>query len=444
MRWIPEGIWKKCERDMDVVVVGGGPAGMMAAYHAAGCGDTVTLMEKNEKLGKKLFITGKGRCNLTNACDVTEFFDNVMRNPKFLYSAVYGFDNLQVMSFFEQKGVKLKTERGDRVFPVSDHSSDIIRAMDRALSDAGVLVKLNCRVDELICDKGEDDPACAVISGVRLETGQVVRADKVILATGGLSYRSTGSTGDGISWAEDLGHRITHCRPSLVPFICGESYIRDLQGLSLRNVSLSLFEGEKKIFEEQGELLFTHFGISGPLVLSASAMIKDPEGGEKEGPQAGWQQGKTLKGSIDLKPALSPQQLDARLLRDFEKNSNKDFGNGLDELLPKKIIPVVTQLSGIPAHKKVNKVSRQERQKLLEVLKGFPLTVTGTRGFDEAIITRGGVSVKDIDPSTMESKKVKGLFFAGEMMDVDALTGGFNLQIAWSTGYLAGERQENR
>ncbi len=454
---------------LKVIVVGGGPAGMMAAYAAAACGAQVTLIEKNEKLGKKLFITGKGRCNLTNACEVTEFFDNVMRNPKFLYSAVYGFDNSAVMDFFEKSGVTLKTERGGRVFPASDHSSDVIKAMERSLSRAGVKVLLNTGVCGIALSDGRrigindapggdfdgaqvtgvvvssgggfdgrESAALGVVSGGRESgsSGAYYEADRVILATGGVSYRSTGSTGDGIVWASHLGHRAVKCEPSLVPLVCKEEYVKALQGLSLKNVKLTLFDGKKKLFDEQGELLFTHFGISGPLVLSASAMLPAGFFGDAAGE---FSEGKCPAGLIDLKPALSEQQLDARLLRDFEKNNNRDFVNALDELLPKKLIPVAVQLSGIDPHKKVNKVSRQERLRLLEVLKGFPLTVTGCRGFEEAIITRGGVSVKDIDASTMESKTVKGLFFAGEMMDVDALTGGYNLQIAWSTGHLAGE-----
>ena len=402
-----------------VLVIGGGAAGMMAAYQAAVNGNAVTLLEQNEKLGKKIFITGKGRCNLTNAGEMDDLFANVMSNRKFLYSAFYAFDNQQVISFFEEQGLRTKVERGNRVFPQSDHSSDVISAMKRALDRAGVTVKLHTKVDHLLIEEGG-------VSGVQLIDGKILSADAVIVATGGLSYPSTGSTGDGLRMAEDSGHRLTTCTPSLVPFETKEHWVKDLQGLSLRNVSVSIFHGKKKLYEDFGEMLFTHFGVSGPLILSASGSIK---------PKL-FEEGLELL--IDLKPALDSEQLDLRILRDFEEVKNKQFRNSLVHLLPNKMIPVVVDLSGIHPDKKVNEISREERRNLVYLLKHLPLTISGLRGWNEAIITKGGVSVKDVNPSTMESKLVQNLYFCGEVLDLDALTGGYNLQIAWSTGYLAG------
>ncbi|MBR6329519.1 MAG: NAD(P)/FAD-dependent oxidoreductase [Lachnospiraceae bacterium] len=404
---------------MDITVIGAGPAGMMAAYAAARAGHSVTIFEKNEKLGKKLFITGKGRCNLTNACDVTELFDSICRGEKFLYSSIYGFDNSALCSLFESEGLALKTERGNRVFPASDHSSDVIKTLEKMLKASGVKIRLNTPVAD-IAVKGQK----AV--GVVLKNGETVSSDRVIVATGGLSYKTTGSTGDGMKWAKKLGHKVSDCIPSLVPFECEGEVCRQLQGLSLKNVTLSLFKDGKRVFCETGEMLFTHFGISGPLVLTASALCPDPP----------------LEAKIDLKSGLDEQQLDKRLLRDFEKYANRDFINALDELLPQKLIPVVAQLSCIDPRIKVNSITKQQRRSLLELLKGFPLTVTGKRGFDEAIITRGGINLKEVDPGTMESKLVSGLYFVGEVLDADALTGGYNLQIAWSTGYAAGINME--
>ncbi len=403
---------------MKVIVVGGGAAGMMAAIWAARNGAEVSLFEKNEKLGKKIFITGKGRCNLTNACDVEDLFRNVPTNPKFLYSAFYGFDNAQTMSFFEELGLPIKVERGDRVFPVSDHSSDVIKVLERECKRLGVRICLQTCVSKLLVTEG-------IIRGIRLSDGQEWFADKVIVATGGLSYSRTGSTGDGFQFAEDTGHKLAKDYPSLVPFNIREDWCKDLMGLALKNVSVKVIQEKKKVYEGFGEMLFTHFGVSGPLIISASAYVHR-------------YLGKPLSLYIDLKPALSREQLDERILRDFEKFQNKQFKHALDELLPKRLISVMVELSGINPDKKVNSVSKAERMVILDLMKSLPLTITSLRDYDEAIITKGGVSVKDVNPSTMESKKVKGLYFAGELLDVDALTGGFNLQIAWSTGYIAG------
>ena len=402
-----------------VIVIGGGPAGMMAAYAASCQGHAVTVLEQNEKLGKKLFITGKGRCNITNAGDMDNLFANVMSNRKFLYSAFYTFDNEQVLSFFENQGLRTKVERGNRVFPLSDHSSDVIAALSRALKSQNVDIRLHTKVQSLLI---RDEAACGVV----LSDGKTVEADDVIVATGGISYPSTGSTGDGYRMAEESGHALVECTPSLVPFETKEDWVKDLQGLTLRNVTVSIYHGKKKLFEDFGEMLFTHFGVSGPLVLSASGMIKPVQFKQE------------LCMYIDLKPALDAEQLDKRILREFDAAMNKQFKNVIGSLMPAKMIPVVIRLSGIDPDKKVNEVSREERQHLVQLLKRLPLTINGLRGWNEAIITKGGVSVKDINPSTMESKKVSHLFFCGEVLDLDALTGGYNLQIAWSTGYLAG------
>ena len=402
-----------------VIVIGGGPAGMMAAYAASCQGHAVTVLEQNEKLGKKLFITGKGRCNITNAGDMDNLFANVMSNRKFLYSAFYTFDNEQVLSFFENQGLRTKVERVNRVFPLSDHSSDVIAALNRALKSQNVDIRLHTKVQSLLI---RDEAACGVV----LSDGKTVEADDVIVATGGISYPSTGSTGDGYRMAEESGHALVECTPSLVPFETKEDWVKDLQGLSLRNVTVSIYHGKKKLFEDFGEMLFTHFGVSGPLVLSASGMIKPVQFKQE------------LCMYIDLKPALDAEQLDKRILREFDAAMNKQFKNVIGSLMPAKMIPVVIRLSGIDPDKKVNEVSREERQHLVQLLKRLPLTINGLRGWNEAIITKGGVSVKDINPSTMESKKVSHLFFCGEVLDLDALTGGYNLQIAWSTGYLAG------
>lgn len=407
-----------------VAVIGGGAAGMMAAVSAAEEGRRVVLYEKNEKLGKKLFITGKGRCNVTNACGTEELFGGVVSNAKFLYSAFYGFDNRQVMQFFEDAGCPLKVERGNRVFPVSDHSSDVIKALKKRLDELQVTVCLNTTILKVLVEKTEEG---VKVRGVRLASGKEERADAVIVATGGISYAATGSTGDGYRFAEQTGHSLTERRPSLVPLEAEESFCKDLMGLSLKNVEVALTYKNKEFYQDFGEMLFTHFGVSGPLILSASSRYVQKAYGEKAAL------------SIDLKPALSMEQLDKRLLREFEANKNKAFKNALGSLFPAKLIPVMITLSGIAADKRVNEITKEERKQFAALIKSLPLTITGCRGFDEAVITMGGVSVKDVNPSTMESKKVQGLFFAGEVLDLDAVTGGFNLQIAWSTGYLAGK-----
>lgn len=403
----------------NVIVVGGGAAGMMAAVFAARNGQNVQLLEKNEKLGKKLFITGKGRCNITNAADIEDLFTAVTSNPKFLYSGFYSFTNQQVIDFFEELGVKTKIERGERVFPVSDHSSDVIAAFSRELKALGVAVSLHTEVRELLC---EQDKVC----GVLLTNGKKMKADAVIVATGGISYPSTGSTGDGYRFAKETGHRVTELLPSLVPMEVRQWYAKELQGLSLRNIEIRITDGKKKLYEEFGEMLFTHYGVTGPVILSASSVV-----------------GKTLRKKeltlhIDLKPALSEEQLDKRILREFDANHNKQYKNSIDSLFPAKLKPVMIELSEIEPEKKVNEITKEERQRLVHLIKDFTMTLTGLRSYNEAIITKGGVSVKEIDPGTMESKKMKGLYFAGEVLDLDAMTGGYNLQIAWSTGYLAG------
>lgn len=396
---------------------------MMAAYAAAESGHAVTLLEQNEKLGKKLFITGKGRCNLTNASDMEQLFANVVSNRKFLYSAFYSYDNEQVISFFESHGMPTKTERGNRVFPVSDHSSDVIAALSAALRGQHVEVLLHTKVKRLLLEKRDEEKR---VIGVELADHTKMHADAVIVATGGISYPSTGATGDGYRMAEESGHKMVSPTPALVPMETKEPWVRDLQGLSLRNVRMSVTRGKKKLYEDFGEMLFTHFGVSGPLVLSASGCI----------PAKAFSQELSMK--IDLKPALDTEQLDHRILREFDEMKNKQFKNSLGHLLPAKMIPVMIALSGIDPDTKVNEISREQRQNLLHLFKNMPLTITGLRDFKEAIITKGGVSVKDINPSTMESKLVQGLYFCGEVLDLDALTGGYNLQIAWSTGHLAG------
>lgn len=396
---------------------------MMAAYAAAESGHAVTLLEQNEKLGKKLFITGKGRCNLTNASDMEQLFANVVSNRKFLYSAFYSYDNEQVISFFESHGMPTKTERGNRVFPVSDHSSDVIAALSAALRGQHVEVFLHTKVKRLLLGEREEEKC---VTGVELADHTKMHADAVIVATGGISYPSTGATGDGYRMAEESGHKMVSPTPALVPMEMKEPWVRDLQGLSLRNVRMSVTRGKKKLYEDFGEMLFTHFGVSGPLVLSASGCI----------PAKAFDQ--ELSMTIDLKPALDVEQLDHRILREFDEMKNKQFKNSLGHLLPAKMIPVMIALSGIDPDTKVNEISREQRQNLLHLFKNMPLTITGLRDFKEAIITKGGVSVKDINPSTMESKLVQGLYFCGEVLDLDALTGGYNLQIAWSTGHLAG------
>lgn len=402
-----------------VVIIGGGAAGMMAAVFAARNGQEVWLLEKNEKLGKKLFITGKGRCNITNTADIEDLFSAVISNPKFLYSGFYSFTNEQVIDLFEELGVKTKVERGGRVFPLSDHSSDVIQALAREMQRLNVNVKLHTEVKELILKDGQ-------AAGVLLSSGKKMDADAVIVATGGISYPSTGSTGDGYKFAKAGGHKVTELFPSLVPMEVKEWYAKELQGLSLRNIEIHITDGKKKLYDEFGEMLFTHYGVTGPVILSASSVV-----GKKLSD-------KELTLHIDLKPALSMEQLDKRLLREFESNHNKQFKNAVDGLFPAKLKPVMIELSEIEPEKKVHEITKEERQRFLHLIKDFSMTLTGLRGYNEAIITKGGVSVKEIDPGTMESKKVPHLYFAGEVLDLDAVTGGYNLQIAWSTGYLAG------
>lgn len=415
-----------------VLVIGAGAAGMLAAITAAGNGASVTLLEKNEKTGKKLYITGKGRCNVTNGCDRDTFFDNIVSNGKFLYSAYSAFDNDGIVSLLKQAGCPLKEERGARIFPVSDHSSDVIAALNRQLKEKCVKLMLHSEVKELIFEDQAESPDSEVIAkgrrvcGVKLTDGTLLPADAVIVATGGQSYEPTGSTGDGYRFARAAEHTVKAVKPALVPLVVGEEWCKQLQGLSLKNVTCVLKKDKKKIYEGFGEMLFTHFGVSGPLILSASSYYVKKYNGEQ------------VQLLIDLKPALTAEQLDRRLLRDFERNINKQFKNALDELLPSKLIPVITELSGIPLQKRVNEITKAQRMTLIGLLKELTLTVTGTRGFTEAIVTQGGVSVKEINPSTMESKLIRELYFAGEVLDVDALTGGFNLQVAWSTGYAAG------
>lgn len=408
-----------------VVVIGGGPAGMFAAIAAAENGHHVTLLEKNEKLGKKLFITGKGRCNITNSSDMDVLFNSVMTNRKFLYSAFYAYDNQMVIDFFEQAGLPVKNERGNRIFPVSDHSSDVIAALQRVLKKDQVEIRLHSEVDTLLYeDSGEEEQK--KVCGVRLSDGEKIQADDVIVATGGFSYQTTGSTGDGYRFAKEAGHTVTEIRPSLVPFNAKEDYVREMQGLSLKNVNVRIYRGKKVLYDEFGEMLFTHFGVSGPLILTASAMIRPDIAKEP------------LAMEIDLKPVLTEEQLDKRVLKDFEEAKNKQFKNSIGKLFPAKMIPVMIELSGIDPDKKVNEITKEERLKFVRLIKAFPLTLNGLRDFNEAIITKGGVKVSEVNPSTMESKLVRHLYFCGEVLDLDAVTGGFNLQIAWSTGHLAG------
>ena len=391
-----------------VTVIGGGPAGMMAAIFAAKGGAKVTLLEKNEKLGKKLYITGKGRCNLTNACEVEDFFDNVVSNKKFLYSSIYNMNPKDTMEFFKKAGLKLKEERGKRVFPASDKSSDVIKTLEKELKKAKVKVKLNTEVKSL----------------------DEIDSDAVIIATGGLSYPSTGSTGDGYVFAQRIGHKITELSPSLVGIMVKEDFVKNLEGLSLKNIFIQIKDDKGEIcFEDFGEMLFTSCGVSGPVILTASAFM---------GRQINDEPGK-YKLYIDLKPALEPDVLDKRVQKDFRENNNKEFKNALGRLLPARLINTVVELSGIPRDKKVNLITKEERHALVDLLKNLPLTLDKTEGFDSAVITQGGVDVKEINPSTMESKLKKNVYFAGEVLDVDALTGGFNIQIALSTGALAGE-----
>ncbi len=420
---IPEHLSGRVQETTEMrkaVVIGGGASGMLAAVYAARGGASVEIYEQNEKLGKKLYITGKGRCNLTNACEVEELFPAVVSNSKFLYSAFYGYTNSDVMDFFEEIGVPLKVERGNRVFPVSDHSSDVIRGLERELKRLGVRVFLNTRVRSLLI---RDQEACGLV----LEDGREVEADRVVVATGGLSYPSTGATGDGYRFAREAGHLVTETAPSLVPLFTREEYTHRLQGLSLKNAALSIWDGKKRLYEDFGEMLFTHFGITGPMVLSASAYV-----GKRL-------EKKPLQAFVDLKPARTKEQWDQRLLREFEQAPNKQLKNVVAGLYPSSLVPVLLDVANVSGEKKIHDISREERERLVNCTKAFPMTVTGLGSYKEAVITRGGVSVKEIVPGTMESKKIRHLYFIGEVLDLDAVTGGFNLQIAWSTAYLAAQ-----
>lgn len=400
----------------DVIVIGGGPAGLIAAAMAGKRGKSVLLIDKNKLLAKKLRITGKGRCNITNDADMQDFINNVSTNANFLYSAFYSFTNYDVINLFNSLGLETKIERGGRVFPLSDSANDVADALIRYAENNGVRFK-TCAARDIIIKEG-----CIV--GLVTHEGEKLESDGVVIATGGVSYPLTGSTGDGYKFASKAGHKIITAKPSLVPLVVKEKWISDLMGLSLKNVKITIKSGEKLIYTDFGEMLFTHFGVSGPIILSASAHTKNTD--------------KQYDLFIDLKPALTEASLDKRVLRDFEIYVNKNFSNTLDDLLPQKLIPIIVKLSGIEPSTKVNQITREQRCTLVNLLKNFPLTITGTRPISEAIITSGGVCVNEINPSTMESKVVKGLYFAGEVIDTDAYTGGFNLQIAFSTGYLAG------
>ena len=398
-----------------VIVIGAGPAGIMAAIHASKK-HNVTILDGNDRIGKKLFITGKGRCNVTNSKDISEFFDYIPGNPHFLYSALYSYTNEDTMNFFENVGIKLKVERGGRVFPMSDKSSDIIKGLSIGLKESNVQVKLNSKVTNIIYDANK-------IVGVEINNSTKLYGDYFIIATGGASYPLTGSRGEGQKFAKKLGHTIIELKPSLVPIELNEPWLKDLMGLSLKNISLSILKNNKVLYKNQGEMLFTNYGISGPLVLSGSRYVKN-EGSYEE--------------SIDLKPALNESELDKRIQKDFLKYQNKEFKNALDDLLPKKLIPLIINLSNIPLDKKVNVITKEERKKLLHILKDLRVKIKGLRPIEEAIVTAGGVNTLEIDPSTMKSKIISNLSFAGEVIDVDAFTGGYNVQIALSTGYIAG------
>lgn len=402
-----------------VIVIGAGAAGLMAAAQAAGRKKEVLLLEKNDTVGKKLLISGKGRCNITNSIDIEGMIQNIPGNGNFLYSSFYTFSNEDIIELLSNEGLETKVERGGRVFPVSDKAKDVVRVLQRLAVKGGAQIKLKAAVQEILVDDG-------AVSGVKMKNGDFIEADSIVLATGGASYPGTGSTGDGYSMARKLGHTIIPLKPSLVPLLTCENWISKLQGLSLKNISITIFDKKgRKIVSDFGEMLFTHYGVSGPLILSASRHIMQYDY-------------KDVRLVIDLKPALDEEKLDARIQRDFEKYSRKQFKNSLDDLLPQKMIPVIIELSQISADKPVNQITKTERRAIAKLIKSFTLNISGARPISEAIVTAGGISTDEINPSTMESRLVKGLFMAGEVIDVDGYTGGFNLTIAFSTGYVAG------
>ena len=415
----------------NVIIIGGGPAGMIAGISAAKSGNKVTILEKMNSCGKKLLITGKGRCNITNSTDLNGFIENTPNNGKFLYGALNNFNNKDIINLLEKEGVKTKAERGGRIFPVSDKSIDVLEVLIKILKKLNVKILTNTKVEKIIIREGK-------VEGVKTantnkeQIKSELKADKIILATGGKSYPVTGSTGDGYKMAEELGHTVTKIKPSLVPLTSKDIVCAKLQGLSLRNIAIELKNEDKIIYKDFGEMLFTHYGVSGPVILSSSAYLIRYKNAEN------LLKNNNIKLHIDLKPALTEEKLDLRILRDFEEVKNKEFKNSLSKLLPQKLIPVVIEKTGINPYKRINEITKQERQKIITILKNFEIIINGVRPIEEAIITSGGISIKEINPKTMESKLIKGLYFAGEIIDVDSLTGGFNLQIAWSTGYTAG------
>ena len=419
---------------MKTIVIGGGPAGMIAAVTTAEQGNSVTILEKMEDLGKKLLITGKGRCNITNSAEMEDFMKNIPENAKFLYSSFNQYTNQDIINFLNKQGVATKVERGGRVFPVSDRAEDVLNAFKRKLKELNVEIKTNFEVTQILT---EGSTAIGIEGKYKGKTERML-ANKVILTTGGKSYPVTGSTGDGYKITEKLGHTITPLKPSLVPLICEEDskkICQDMQGLSLRNVAIKVKHENKIIYEDFGEMLFTHYGLSGPIILSASAILIRYKNIEK------LLKSNKIKIFIDLKPALDEEKLDNRILRDFEELRNKQFKNSLEKLLPRKMINTIIEIIGINPEKRINEITKEERKKLVKILKNFELNINGFRKIEEEIITKGGINVREINPRTMESKIIKGLYFAGEIIDLDAFTGGFNLQIAWSTGYVAGLNQ---
>ena len=398
---------------------------MMAAISASEAGKKVIILEKNEKLGKKLFITGKGRCNVTTACPPEEFLNHVMTNPRFLYSSFSRFNNEDMIAFLNTAGLKTKVERGQRVFPFSDHSSDVIQTLKRQCEKNRVIIRYHARVTDILLNDEQ-----TAFSGVRLEDGEIITGESLIMACGGNSYASTGSNGEGYLLAESIGHTIKSVYPSLVPFVMKETWCKDLMGLTLKNVSITVKNGKKSIYEGFGEFLFTHFGVSGPLVLTASTCLGKYQKPLEEG---------KLRLILDMKPSLTMEQMEKRFLREFDTYRNKNISNVIERMLPKKMVPIFLRIADIPEDKKVHSISKKERHRMMELMKGLEMHIEGVRTFDEAIVTRGGVNVKEVSPTTMESKLVKNVYFAGEMLDLDAVTGGFNLQIAWSTGYVAGQ-----